>query len=181
MNELPKIVSVEVDWLLKYGNRPHLKVVCSGTVRDSDFIFEANDDYYRAAVGPIVQIFAYINPGHGFGGNAFHIQMKDGTKKTLIGPWSGNSAGCNPRFPNHPEIVAAQVTCEDNNAWQTVAHHIEVNALVDFVNAHPELPFKMARIIGNDWYDEFPYEPVHLDPIRMKPCEDLDKLEIQIL
>jgi hypothetical protein len=82
-----------VNWYEKYANTPSLVIEGAEYPELSDFRFEQRGVLYYAELNGFVNYFAYESPGRGYGGRHFHITMKDGEERTLIGPWSSR-AGC---------------------------------------------------------------------------------------
>lgn len=95
-----EIISASINWYERYVNNPVLKIETSeAAVRGhNDFVYEEKDGCYFAEKDGFVSFFYYQAPGEGFGGSHFTLNMKDGTKKTLIGPWSSRAGAMNCRF-----------------------------------------------------------------------------------
>ena len=92
-----KILNAKVNWMKGYANDPYLEVLVDKIPRD-DLRYEQKGELFFAEHEGYVSFFAYSGPGDGYGGSRFDIIMKDGSKKTLIGPWSSrpgvmNNAG----------------------------------------------------------------------------------------
>jgi hypothetical protein len=84
-----KILKTWIDWYLGWANNPVLNIQLDSEY-PTEFLYEKKDGIYYAENEFICSFFAYTSPGDGYGGQKFHLNMKDGTKETLIGPWSSN-------------------------------------------------------------------------------------------
>lgn len=96
------IVSAQVDWMSHVGNAPHIKLVLAekpyGSLADLRFEARESEDgtFYLAKKGEFAKFFfASKRDQSGYGGSIFEITLLDETKKTLIGPWSSNTASIN--------------------------------------------------------------------------------------
>lgn len=89
------IRNVRIDWMLEYGNGPHLTVEIDGYDRHA-FRYEAipieGCTFYHARIGDVVRYMIH-NPSdeHGFGGARFELPMMDGRVATFRGAWSSSS------------------------------------------------------------------------------------------
>jgi len=101
-----KVLKGYVDWMEGRANRPDLYLLVDtippldemrfrlhdkgGTI-DGGLYFAENDGYCR--------FFSHHGSGNngGFSGNAYDITMIDGSRKTLLGPWSSNAGEMNTR------------------------------------------------------------------------------------
>jgi len=98
---------IQIDWHEGYANMPDL-LVHEHLVPFAEFVFEQRGDLYYACDERTGQVkyFSYNGPGGGYGGHKFTINMKDGTTKTLIGPWSSRASVMNGAgFPHCVEVV----------------------------------------------------------------------------
>lgn len=90
------IRNVRIDWMLMYGNGPHLTVEIDGYDRDA-FRYEAipinGSTFYHARNGLTVRYMIHdpLNE-RGFGGLTFALPMKDGSIARFRGAWSSSSA-----------------------------------------------------------------------------------------
>lgn len=96
------IVSAQVDWMSHVGNSPYIKLVLAekpyGSLADLRFEARESEDgtFYLAKKGAFAKFFfAYKRDQSGYGWASFEITLLDETKKTLIGPWSSNTASIN--------------------------------------------------------------------------------------
>lgn len=89
-----KITKAWIDWYLGWANNPRLNISIDSEY-PTDFLYEKRNGIYYAESEFIASYFHYISPGDGYGGQKFHLNIKDGTKETLIGPWSSNSGSVN--------------------------------------------------------------------------------------
>jgi hypothetical protein len=89
-----KINGATIQWNEGFLNHPELLIdVDRDAVNYDHILYENRGDLYYGESEGLVSFFAYAGPGDGYGGAKFPIKMKDGSKKTLIGPWSSR-AGC---------------------------------------------------------------------------------------
>lgn len=105
--------------------------------------FEQRGDIYRAEDGDIVQYYCYDKPGGGYGGRRFDITMRDGSRRSLIGPWSSRAGVVNKLFPDRDACVEA--TDQHNCVCD-----IKVKALETW-------GIRFDRVVK--WGDEVYYEP----------------------
>ena len=94
-----EIKDMRVDWMQGYGNHPRIEILVN-KIPDfpfEEFKFVKKGKIYYAEKEGIAKFFSYPgdSPGEGFGGSKFEITLKNGDKKTLIGPWSSNSGYVN--------------------------------------------------------------------------------------
>lgn len=85
-----KVLKAKIDWMLKWSNSPTLQILVDKIPTDLEY--EQHGSCYFAEKEGYVNYYSYTRPDEGFGGRKFELKMKDGSVKTLIGPWSGNSA-----------------------------------------------------------------------------------------
>lgn len=91
-----KINNASVQWHEGYLNHPELLIdVDRDQVNYDHILFEKRGDLYYGESQGLVNFFAYSGPGQGYGGASFPIKMKDGSKETLVGPWSSRSSCMN--------------------------------------------------------------------------------------
>ena len=83
------------NWRVRASNLPETK----------DFVYEHADYMFRGEADDFVDFFAYSGPSSGFGGHSFVLNMRDGSQRTLIGPWSGREGLLHQLFLNHPPVV----------------------------------------------------------------------------
>lgn len=88
-----KILKARVDWNKDYDNRPNLVVLVDKMPTHDEMFFTQVDSIYYSVTGGNANYFHYVSPGEGYAGRVFEINMVDGTKKALKGPWSSR-AGC---------------------------------------------------------------------------------------
>lgn len=93
--------------------------------------FEKRGNLYRAQSGIWISFFAYKAPGDGYGGAAFDIELVDGTKETLIGPWSSNADSIFKAFPDRDEPVNVILP-------RCISGHISRNAIEKWIEENPK-------------------------------------------
>lgn len=87
------VLNAKADWSLKYDNAPRLQILVDKFPERKELLYnEKNGIYYAEKDGYVLFCF-YEKPGQGYGGYHFELNMQNGEKKTLIGPWSSRS-GC---------------------------------------------------------------------------------------
>jgi hypothetical protein len=94
-NHSMKILSGYIDWMTHSHNHPYIYVTVDKFPKQEEFVYEKRDGIYFAELDGAVSFFFYVEPGRGFGGHHFPVNMKDGTKEVLIGPWSSGSYAAN--------------------------------------------------------------------------------------
>jgi len=93
-----RILNARVRWMEGYNNDPELEVLADHLPDYKDLRYEENNGCYFAERDGYVSFFYHSgNPEQqeGYFGRHFHITMKDGTEKTLKGPWSSRSGVMN--------------------------------------------------------------------------------------
>jgi len=124
-----KIISGSINWMEGCVNDPQIEVLVDKIPPAEDFLFEKRGDLYFAMVDGYVKMFAWHGkPDNGFGGSKFDINMIDGSKATLIGPWSSGSYATNAAgFPHSIEVNVA----EQNSKYSCrVAGHMFVKMVL---------------------------------------------------
>jgi hypothetical protein len=108
-----KVLNAKVDWNLRWANSPSLYLLVDKIPDDLEY--EQRGDLYFAEKEGFVNFFYYNRPDQGYGGRKFHLKMKDGSEKVLIGPWSSNSSAMNAGgFP-----LCMECTITDNlKVWE---------------------------------------------------------------
>lgn len=101
-----KILKGKVDWMEGRANRPNLYLLVDEVPPLDALRFRLHDKggeidggIYFAEHDGYCQFFSHHGKGNngGFGGAKFEITLIDGTRKTLLGPWSSNSGEVNER------------------------------------------------------------------------------------
>lgn len=91
-----EIIKGRVNWMDGFGNRPVLSLLLSHIPNRDDMRFEKRDSLYFAESEGFCVFFSWHGyADRGFGGRAFPITMKDGSKVTLLGPWSSSASTMN--------------------------------------------------------------------------------------
>ena len=97
-----------VNWMEGWANPPKLEVHIDVEPNKDEFVYEQRGGCYFAVEPETssVRFFYYEAPGRGYGGHVFHIDLVDGTKKKLVGPWSSRCACMNEvGFPHSTEVT----------------------------------------------------------------------------
>jgi hypothetical protein len=105
--------------------------------------------YVAERDGFVKQLF-YEGPGDGFYGAVFHLTMEDGSRRELIGPFSG---GAHTVDEARPELAAVDVTLSE---WATgdvpyptvYAGAITAEKLADIHRQFPELAEQQRQAIA---------------------------------
>lgn len=88
-----EVLNAKVDWNLRWANAPSLYLLVDKI--PVGMVYEQKGSLYFAEKEGLVDFFYYDRPDQGYGGRKFHLKMKDGSEKMLIGPWSSNSSAMN--------------------------------------------------------------------------------------
>ena len=107
------ILDARVEKFKEYDNTPSLKILVDKIPNRNDLEYTHRDCIYYAELDGYVSFFYYFRPDDGYGGRTFNLKMKDGSTKSLIGPWSSNSASVNKIFG---PCVEVSIT-DDLNVW----------------------------------------------------------------
>jgi len=96
-----KVLDAKVNWMQGWGNDPTLKVLVDKLPSHDELVYEQKGTLYYTHKDGYVSFFHYSKPDDGYGGSKFELKMKDGSIKTLVGPWSSregvmNAAGFIP-------------------------------------------------------------------------------------
>lgn len=95
------ILGYLVDWQSESPDtHPFLSILVNGLndilkTLDNNFKYEKYKDIYFAEYYGFVSYFYYEKPDCGYGGEAFNLQMIDGTTEKLIGPFSSRAGFIN--------------------------------------------------------------------------------------
>jgi len=95
-----KILKGRVNWMEERGNRPHLELLVD-TIPVRDVMrFDERENLFFAEHDGFCQYFSWRGIGRdgndgGFSGSVYEITMRDGTPRTLKGPWSSNPGAMN--------------------------------------------------------------------------------------
>jgi hypothetical protein len=117
-----QIKDVKIDWMVAYGNSPCVNILF-------DDISDQPDNWEHEAIpnGPgrwvyIAQKYGMVschyydeNNHEGYGGKVFTVQMKDGTKHKLAGPWHGGAP--NNFLPTTHFCIEVYHTGEKDSSW----------------------------------------------------------------
>jgi hypothetical protein len=110
-----KVLDAQIEWMWEYSNSPSIKVLVDKIPNSSEFVYEQRDSCYFGENGGLVSYYSYRGPDNGYGGRHFKLKMKDGTEKTLIGPWSSRSSVMN----GHGFPLSKEVTITDSpDVWK---------------------------------------------------------------
>jgi hypothetical protein len=74
---------------------PQMALLVDKLPDHNELIYDVKNGIYYAELDGYVSFFYYQSPGNGYAGREFVLNMKDGSAKTLKGPWSSNSASIN--------------------------------------------------------------------------------------
>ena len=98
-------VSCSVEWYEKYANSARLEIGVDSIPDSNRLRYEQKGVLYFAELEGYVSFYSYTAPGDGYAGRAFPITMKDGTEKTLKGPWSSRAGVMSPVFRPVLDVV----------------------------------------------------------------------------
>jgi hypothetical protein len=113
-----KIKNILIDLHTQYANEASFIVVIDEHPKWQDLKYTTNRKglYFGCNADGFVNFFSYTKPGNGYGRTNFNITMQDGTKETLIGPWSSRAGVMNKA--GFPECI--DVTYQD---WRGSKQH----------------------------------------------------------
>lgn len=139
---MAKIINVKVDWMSEWANEPVIQVMFDSEPDLAALRYEERNGLYLATEdGGFADFMAWNGPGNerGYGGRKFLIYMKDGSPRTLLGPWSSNSFSINNAFP---ETQVVEVNwCADPEVWKRghtfYSGAVVVDKLIEYVQANP--------------------------------------------
>lgn len=123
-----------IQWHRGWANDPELEIQMTredyeNTV--SSFRYTKKQGYYWAEKDGIVSFYYYIQPGPGFGGRKFTLNMQDGSREVLSGPWSGNYFTANRIFTN--QCMSCNIVVHDNgsrlNKWDLFSRRNKIRSL----------------------------------------------------
>ena len=90
-----KILKSKIDWHMKYDNAPTFSLLVDHIPKREELVYSEKDGIYYAEKDGYVSFYYYTEPGRGYGGQHYDLNMQSGEKKTLIGPWSSRSGAVN--------------------------------------------------------------------------------------
>jgi hypothetical protein len=97
-----------VEWYEGFANSPELRIVVDAFPDKKAFKYKQKGSLYFAELEGYVSFFSYSKPDDGYAGRHFPITMKDGTEKTLIGPWSSCAGVMSPVFTPVLDVTMQQ-------------------------------------------------------------------------
>lgn len=89
------ILKGRVNWKDGWDNNPRLELLVDEIPSKDSLRYEERNDLYYAEHNGYVSFYFYTQPGNGFGGTIFDIVMKNGTERSLKGPWSSRAGVAN--------------------------------------------------------------------------------------
>jgi hypothetical protein len=91
-----EIIKGRIFWHEAYNNPPHLELLVSSIPTVEQHVYEQREDCYYSEIDGICSFFSWDGrQDRGYGGRHFTLRMKDGSIKTLMGPWSSSCAAMN--------------------------------------------------------------------------------------
>jgi len=99
---------ITIDWMKGWANDPRIFLDIEIPIELSKHIFEEHRGLFFSVdkKSSQVKFFSYHKLSSGYGGAQFNLRMKDGTIKTLVGPWSSRCSVMNANgFPHSVEVV----------------------------------------------------------------------------
>jgi len=99
-----KILAAKVRNYSEFDNLPTLEVLVDKIPDYDSLVYDQKGSSYFAEKDGYVNFFHYKNPGEGYGGHKFTINV-NGEQKDLYGPWSSNSeAMCQAGFQRSVDV-----------------------------------------------------------------------------
>jgi hypothetical protein len=160
------ILDCKVEWREEWDNTPELFILVDEFPSLEKTLFDYKPKgLFFAEEGDFVLFFYYVRPSQGFGGRSFTLNMKDGTKKTLVGPWSSRSGVMNDAgFTKCVEVVMTNSRENFKDGLPTLSGAIALSSAMKAVEEFlPDVT--IIRAPGNE--EEF-YIPALKDG-RLKP------------
>lgn len=108
-----KILDVKFDGYYDFDNTPRLKLLVDHI--PTDLVYDQKGNSYFAEKDGFVDFYYYQSPGEGFGGRKFDLNMKDGSVKSLYGPWSSNSKAMFDA--GFPDSIDVSIT-DEQKCWE---------------------------------------------------------------
>jgi hypothetical protein len=113
--KMAKIIDVDVDMMEQFNAASPQIIVLFDKDDFFDIKYQERENVYLGILEDRASFYYYEKPGSGFGGRRIEVEMVDGSKRVLIGPWSGNSDSVNHFFP---EFGIIEITsCENKKNW----------------------------------------------------------------
>ena len=111
-----KVLEATVDWATPYANAPTIKILFDKMVSHADIQYEREGDFYFGQHQGLVSFYSH-NPSdqRGFGGRSFTLQMLNGPKVTIKGPWSSRAGAAN-RYFKECKCVDVSLT-DEKDVW----------------------------------------------------------------
>lgn len=182
MKKAPKILDIKVKWNELIANDPELQILLDWIPKFATIEHDVKDGLYYAEYGAYVHFTLHDGDPEkqdGYGGARFDLKMKDGTTKTLHGPWSSragvvNAKGFGPcmdvSMTNKPEVMERGYTfCAGAVTIKAVQEWLEKHPETDWIIAltkddnetvwipikkkyikHPELSGEQSQVLGAD-------------------------------
>ena len=105
-----KVLKAEINWYEGYANDPNFIMHVDSMPDNDEFIFEAKELtpertlYFAEHESGLVRFYCHDTRNEsGYGGSSVTLNMKDGSTKTIKGPWSSRSGAMNNHFRHSVE------------------------------------------------------------------------------
>lgn len=123
-----KILNARIRWNLEWANDPDLEVLVDRFPSQDEFEFEQKGRCWFAEKDGAVSFFSHSGEDvneKGFYSSTFKLRMKDGSIKTLRGPWSSRSGVMNKQgFTPSVEVRIFEDEESFNRGYTAFAGHI---------------------------------------------------------
>lgn len=170
-----EITSASIEWYDEAMNRPKFHIDIYPSKSPVQRIYKAfplkdGTMYVWEEPGGVLVDYFYENPlnQQGYGGRVFEIQLEDGTKREVKGPWSSR-AGCVNDIPGAPKIVDV---CIVNDYYRAGA--VLAKPLIEFLN------WQGTQSVWVCDFDEWTLEPLDQNG-KLKSRGRLQDLQIRTL
>jgi hypothetical protein len=151
-----KILDLKINWYHGFANKPAIYLLVEDKPDPREMRYEHHSGLYFAEKDGYALFFSYERPGEGYGGSRFYITLKDGTEKTLIGPWSSRASVMNAYFEPHVTEVGITESRKlfDGRGGVWTAGNVSVELLRE---ALERLRPQAVLVENHDWRGEIRY------------------------
>ncbi len=116
------IINASIEWLEDFDSQPTLFIEVDGFLptREQYRYEQRGASYFAQHESGVCSFFYYAAPSKdGYGGSSFDLTMIDGSKRTLVGPWSGNELGMAAAGFPMTYACRAKARCNWGDGWSS--------------------------------------------------------------